>query len=159
MVSSFTFAPCRTLLGAVIRCINNLLGKDLFEIIISKIKPFLCEYFGLDVCADFELYQDFTVHYSARLDRRLDIHTDDSDITINICLKNNMARSGLQFYGASSTLFSETSNAIIDMELGQYDVLIHRGSHPHQVLSISSEGRSEDVESERVNLILWVKVK
>lgn len=43
------------------------------------------------------MFTDFSVHYGNGYDSYLAEHVDDSDITINICLKNNNNFTGLRF--------------------------------------------------------------
>lgn len=48
----------------------------------------------------FTSHHSFTVSYSPDTDRTLDMHTDDSDVTWNICLgKDGFEGSGLTFCG------------------------------------------------------------
>lgn len=131
---------------------SDLLSSELFDRIMQNIGHFLRVYFGIEDTERLVLFKDFTVHYGARLDRKLNIHRDDSDVTINICLKNTLNSTGLKFYGTSSTLFSTNSNSTeTGVDLEQFDVIIHRGSHPHEVVDQTIDN------GERVNLILWIK--
>ena len=53
--------------------------------------------------AAFDDHHSFIVAYSADEDAHLDMHTDDSDVTFNICLGKDFEGAGLQFCGNMGT--------------------------------------------------------
>jgi hypothetical protein len=137
---------------------EDILSILYYNTILMNISPFIYEYFNLNLTSKLILYKDFTVHYGKKLDTKLDIHVDDSDITINICLKNNLNYTGLVFSGVTNTLFSvKNNNNIILVDTEEYDVIIHRGNHPHQVRELFE--LNDDLNKNRINLILWLKVR
>ena len=84
-------------------------------------------------------YHGFIVNYAPNKQPNLDVHTDDSDVTLNICL-------GRKFTGGRLVLQDEEGiQAKIDHEIGQ--AVIHLGSQLHQAQNIRTGTRS--------NLILW----
>ena len=136
---------------------SKIVPVNIKETLISLFSPFINEYFGMDYTKKMLLFHDFSVHYGKNYDKKLITHVDDSDITINICLKNNLLKTELEFTGIVDTLFSNQNsfeNFLINLEQG--DILIHRGNHPHKVNQISTIDLKND-ESERVNAILWFK--
>lgn len=69
--------------------------------------------------------------------KNLALHTDDSKITINICLENTSNTGNVVFQ----------DNTIIQFEKGS--VLVHEGNNPHYT--------SDILDGERWNLVLWFK--
>jgi hypothetical protein len=136
---------------------DNVIENDDLSNLINSLLPFINEYFGIDPCKKLSLFVDFSVHYSNNMDTKLEEHRDDSDITINICLKNNLKSTGLVFSQIADTLFSKKSNKSFGIDLNPGDILIHRGSQSHQVLSMSKDDK-DNSEVSRVNLILWFKI-
>ena len=62
----------------------------------------------------------------------MDEHVDDSDITINICLKNKNDFTGLRFNEIPDTLFScKNTNKTIFASMNEGDILIHCGKQRH----------------------------
>jgi len=51
----------------------------------------------------FDNHHAFCVSYKPNEDRGLDMHTDDSDVTLNVCLGRNFTASGLTFCGDMGT--------------------------------------------------------
>ena len=134
---------------------ENVIGMDQLNKLLFELTPFIQEYFGLDPTKNLQLFYDFTVHYGKNLDRELKEHVDDSDITINICLKNDFKNTGLIFTQTVNTLFSRASNKSIEVHMKSGDILIHSGKQPHQVISYQEDLKDS---MERVNLILWFKL-
>jgi hypothetical protein len=51
----------------------------------------------------FDTHHSFMVQYKAGEDLGLDMHTDDADVTFNVCLGKNFTGAGLTFCGTLST--------------------------------------------------------
>lgn len=81
----------------------------------------------------------FYIKYDNKVQKKLDIHRDNSTWTINICLSNNLSDGKLVFV-KSGIVYSHTSN----------DGIFHRGSLEHYVDKVNSKGTRE-------NIIIWVK--
>lgn len=81
----------------------------------------------------------FYIKYDNKVQKKLDIHRDNSTWTINICLSNNLSDGKLVFV-KSGIVYSHTSN----------DGIFHRGSLEHYVDKVNSKGNRE-------NIIIWVK--
>ena len=135
----------------------DIIDSENLTILMNQLNPFITEYFGINPTKKLYLYSDFSVHYGRYLDTKLDEHVDDSDITINICLRNNLSSTGLNFTKIVDTLFSRSSHKSVEVDLKEGQILIHRGKQPHKVCELSSEDLSSQ-DSERVNLILWLKL-
>ena len=83
----------------------------------------------------------FYIKYDNKIQKKLDIHRDDSTWTINICLSNNLLDGKLVFV-KSNIVYTHTSN---------YGI-VHRGLLEHYVDNIKSQGQRE-------NIIIWIKSK
>lgn len=136
---------------------SDNLSPAQFEALIQQIGPVLYDYYDIPATKQFVLHRDFTVHYSGKLDRKLGIHVDDSDITLNICIENTLSRTGLRFDGTGNSRFSKINPMKqILVDLAKYDVIIHRGNHPHEVSDLQQED-IQDPTASRVCLIVWLK--
>lgn len=135
---------------------GDVITKEDFNCLKSSLLGYICEVFGIDPCKECYLYTDFSVHYGSAFgyDYKLDEHVDDSEITINICLKNTQKYTGLKFNQTPNTLFSIVHNKSILVDLEEGDILIHNGKQRHEVVQNSSANYGE-----RVNLVLWLKFK
>jgi hypothetical protein len=90
-------------------------------------------------------HHSFLVKYKVGQDRGLDMHTDDSDVTFNVCL-------GRQFSGAELSFCGHIREA---------DHRLHRKSYQHvqgwAVMHLGSQrhGAADIKSGERINLIMW----
>ena len=136
---------------------SDIIKNEEFEQIKKSLLSYIQEVYGIDPCKTCDLFKDFTVHYGFLRDGKLDEHIDDSDITINICLKNTKENTVLKFNSVPDTLFSikRQNPVIVNLEKG--DVLVHFGKQPHEVME--TEQKKVVEFGERVNLILWLKFK
>lgn len=85
------------------------------------------------------------VKYRAGEDLGLDMHTDDSDVTFNICLGRNFTAASLTICGDSRTPHHRAFYTSYAHERGR--ALVHLGSRRH--------GAEDIREGERNNLIVW----
>jgi hypothetical protein len=115
--------------------------------LITETWKFVKVFYKLDKYQEPYLYAGFMIKYSENKDSKLNLHTDDSLYTINICLENTTTGTEIIFHPISKGL---TNNLIVNMEENQ--VLIHLGSHPHETNNLKNKG-------ERTNIILWIKAK
>ena len=135
---------------------GDVITMEYLDKIKSSLLGYIYEVFGIDPCKKCYLFTDFSVHYGIgyKHDTKLDEHVDDSEITINICLKNTQDYTGLRFNQIPDTLFSfkNDKSVFVSMEAG--DILIHSGRQRHEVVQNSNPNSGE-----RVNLILWLKFR
>lgn len=134
---------------------SNVINSGELEQLKKILLPYIYEVFDVDPCKKCTLFTDFSVHYGFLRDDKLDEHVDDSDITVNICLKNTKEFTGLKFNQIPDTLFSIKANKPILVNLDKGDVLVHSGKQRHEVIK-NYEKETVDY-GERVNLILWLK--
>ena len=97
-------------------------------------------------------HHGFVVEYKMGKDVSLDFHSDDSDVTFNVCLGREFSGGTIYFNGlrcrmCQLTSSSEQEYVEIEHKLGR--ALLHRGQHRH--------GANEITSGERYNLILWCR--
>jgi hypothetical protein len=94
-----------------------------------------------------EHHHSFIVRYRPDEDLGLDMHTDDSDVTFNVCLGKEFEASGLQFCGM---IGSETHRqATYSYAHRKGTCVVHLGTLRH--------GADEITKGERNNLIVWCR--
>jgi hypothetical protein len=97
-------------------------------------------------------HHGFVVEYKMGKDVSLDFHSDDSDVTFNVCLGREFSGGEIYFNGLRCRMCqlsssSEQEYVEIEHKLGR--ALLHRGQHRH--------GANEITSGERYNLILWCR--
>jgi len=128
-----------------------ILNKIGFEPMMTKLqqeflKPLFAELFptlGIDI----DMHHTFTVQYKPQEDRGLDMHTDDSHITINVCLGKEFTGAKLHFCGKMGE--SNHRKFLLPYQHVKGQALIHLGRQRHGACDIET--------GERVNLIMWSK--
>ncbi|KAJ1461415.1 putative 2OG-Fe(II) oxidoreductase like-protein [Pelagophyceae sp. CCMP2097] len=101
--------------------------------------------FDADVASQFHRHHSFVVAYARDKDAGLDVHTDDSDITANICLGDVFSGAGLTFCGTIGE--SDHRQFAIRYNHAVGRAVLHLGSRRHGADDISSGTRR--------NLIIW----
>lgn len=91
----------------------------------------------------------FIVEYEATgsKDKHLNMHFDDSELTINLCLGKEFQGGEVMFAGHRDRPDTHGQLFVYDQVVGQ--AILHDGKHMHSALPIR--------EGERVNLILWMR--
>ncbi|CAJ1435356.1 unnamed protein product, partial [Effrenium voratum] len=87
----------------------------------------------------------FIVRYRSGEDLGLDMHTDDSDVTFNLCLGLDFAGAGLQFCGMTGATDHRKHQMCYKHRKGH--CVFHLGRRRH--------GADDITSGERLNLILW----
>jgi len=87
----------------------------------------------------------FVVRYREGEDLGLDMHTDDSDVTVNVCLGLDFTGAGLQFCGIIGAPDHRHHRFTYKHQKGR--CVVHLGQYRHGADDISS--------GERLNLVLW----
>ena len=97
-------------------------------------------------------HHGFVVEYGMDKDTSLGFHTDDSEVTLNVCLGRKFTGGTLYYKGLrcqscqqTPTLPGETFE--VDHKVGR--AMLNRGQHRH--------GADDITSGERYNLILWCK--
>ena len=96
--------------------------------------------------SNFNDHHSFIVRYTAGEDLGLDMHTDDSDVTFNICLGNsNFTGATLVFCGMFGSSNHRIQTHTYHHEIGR--AILHLGSRRH--------GAENILKGTRQNLIVW----
>lgn len=93
----------------------------------------------------FDGHHSFCVSYKPDEDRGLDMHTDDSDVTLNVCLGKEFEAAGLSFCGDMGTPDHRKESFRYSHVKGT--ALLHLGRRRH--------GADDICSGHRVNLIMW----
>jgi hypothetical protein len=94
---------------------------------------------------EFTSHHSFMVQYKQGEDLGLDMHHDDSDVTLNVCLGKEFTGATLSFCGGFGTRSHRKHTHTYSHARGRG--LIHLGSHRH--------GADDIISGERYNLIVW----
>lgn len=95
--------------------------------------------------ATFDGHHSFVVSYRPDEDRGLDMHVDDSDVTLNVCLGREFEASGLTFCGSLGAADHRLVSHKYKHQRGR--ALLHLGRRRH--------GADDIASGHRVNLIMW----
>jgi len=101
--------------------------------------------FPVQVQGGFDSHHSFMVQYKADEDLGLDMHTDDSDVTFNMCLGRSFTGASLTICGDSRTPQHRHFHHSYEHVRGR--ALVHLGSRRH--------GADDIRAGERNNLIVW----
>lgn len=141
--------------------VSILLKENLQLLLQSKLLPIINNFFNDGIQQKYVIYTAHAILYKSKGmgERSLNLHTDDSDITINITLNtNNLEGNELEFYGStpysSSILkkferFRLKEDKIIRIQHKIGSCLIHKGNHPHLTRPI--------LNGDRIGLVVWLK--
>jgi hypothetical protein len=134
--------------------LNQIGMADFLTKLLTKVLKPLAQglYAGNTQCAfmtDLDHHHSFVVSYREAQDTSLDMHTDDSDLTVNIALSDAQAFTGaaLNLCGISGTRDHRKHQSAYQHVRGQ--ALLHLGTQRH--------GASPLLTGERHNLIMWCK--
>jgi len=89
----------------------------------------------------------FSVRYAQAGDRRLDMHHDDSEVTLNVCLGRHFEGAGLTFCGLYGSKEYRRHSVTYAHQPGH--AVLHLGRQRHGADSIT--------HGERVSLVLWAR--
>lgn len=135
---------------------NVIESAELIKL-VNEIFPFVIEYFGFEPTKKLLLYADFSVHYGKHMDTKLEEHKDDSDITVNICLRNNLDSSIIRFSRSVDTIFSKSGLKQTFINFKPNQIISHLDYQLHEVLLLDKDDQDK-TDGHRVNLILWFKI-
>ena len=94
----------------------------------------------------FDDHHSFIVRYQAQEDLGLDMHTDDSDVTFNVCLgEPGFTQSTLTFCGMFGSPDHRHVSHVYHHEIGR--AILHLGNRRH--------GADDIAAGKRINLIVW----
>eukprot|EP00747_Dinoflagellata_sp_TGD_P051768 gnl/TRDRNA2_/TRDRNA2_147521_c1_seq1.p1 gnl/TRDRNA2_/TRDRNA2_147521_c1~~gnl/TRDRNA2_/TRDRNA2_147521_c1_seq1.p1 ORF type:complete len:267 (-),score=35.28 gnl/TRDRNA2_/TRDRNA2_147521_c1_seq1:54-776(-) len=110
----------------------------------EMLQPIAEALFGA-IGSQFSGHHSFMVRYETDGDLGLDMHTDDSDVTFNVCLGKEFDGAGLQFCGNQGTPKHRQSSLVYRHCKGR--CVVHLGYRRH--------GADDIRAGERLNLIIW----
>eukprot|EP00241_Pyramimonas_parkeae_P005798 CAMPEP_0114251380 /NCGR_PEP_ID=MMETSP0058-20121206/15239_1 /TAXON_ID=36894 /ORGANISM="Pyramimonas parkeae, CCMP726" /LENGTH=423 /DNA_ID=CAMNT_0001365177 /DNA_START=490 /DNA_END=1761 /DNA_ORIENTATION=+ len=110
----------------------------------NYLQPVASYLFG-DEGAQLDRHHSFMVAYQVDQDLGLDMHTDDSDVTFNVCLGKEFEGAGLQFCGAMGAADHRQHAHVYQHVKGR--CVVHLGRKRH--------GADDITQGERRNLIIW----
>lgn len=95
--------------------------------------------------SQFDDHHSFIVRYQADEDLGLDMHTDDSDVTFNVCLGDEFTGASLSFCGTMGAADHRHHSLTYQHQVGR--AILHLGMRRHG---------ADDIETgTRANLIVW----
>mmetsp|Transcript_27378 Transcript_27378/g.76480 ORF Transcript_27378/g.76480 Transcript_27378/m.76480 type:complete len:476 (+) Transcript_27378:86-1513(+) len=95
--------------------------------------------------ASLETHHTFIVQYAEDEDQGLDMHTDDSEVTFNVCLGKDFTGARLNFCGGFGRPDHRQHSKSYAHEIGR--CVVHLGTRRH--------GAADILSGERFNLIMW----
>ncbi|CAJ1426150.1 unnamed protein product [Effrenium voratum] len=126
----------------------NEIGMEpaLDQLVHTFLQP-VAQHLFRGVGSHVDRHHTFVVRYKVGEDLGLDMHTDDSDVTFNVCLGKDFKGAGLQFCGNQGAPDHRHASLCYQHQLGR--CVVHRGHRRH--------GADDITEGERLNLILWTR--
>lgn len=109
--------------------------KSVFNLFIhyfETIKDIIMQNYNIDQNFNINIYDCFIVKYEYDKQNKLELHIDESDITVNILLSND------KDFNGGGTYFEKNDSTI---KLKQGDILIHNGNLRHSAKEITSGKR------------------
>lgn len=126
--------------------IMSALGMEsLMDVLQDRILEPIGQKLFAQTGSEFTDHHSFLVHYEAGHDLGLDMHTDDSDVTYNLCLKQDFTGAKLQVCGIMGE--PDHRHGRLAYEHKQGWVICHLGRQRHGADNIDS--------GVRINLINW----
>jgi hypothetical protein len=123
------------------------------EQLVSQVMNVLSAIVYPHIGATLDHHHGFMVAYEIGKDENLDMHVDDADVTLNVCLGKEFTKGELLFAGVRCNHHQSTTHPLegetvqIEHKIGQ--ACLHVGRHRHAAKNIDS--------GERYNLILWCR--
>lgn len=128
--------------------INDIGLESMIDALIAQyLLPITTYLYPLDGGSSLDHHHSFIVQYECDGDVNLDMHTDDSDITLNVCISPKFTGGELDFCGHRGKKNHRKYQGLYQHALGRG--VLHLGTHRHGARDIRSGQRS--------NLIIWCR--
>ena len=132
--------------------LDDLGFRDFLDQIMEKVITPISKKLWWDMGQDsLDHHHAFTVEYAPNKDKRLEIHRDDSEVTVNYCLGTDFVGGVVRFEGMRcydhSNIGPNQKTEIFEYESIPGMALIHQGRHRHLANDI--------VSGERYNIVIW----
>jgi len=124
--------------------LNDIGFKSALDVLQALVAPVARALFPVEG-QKFDDHHSFVVSYRPDQDKGLDMHTDDSDVTLNVCLGDVFTASGLTFCGTMGAADHRQVSACYQHVPGR--AVLHLGRRRH--------GADDILSGHRVNLIMW----
>ena len=128
--------------------VNDIGMCPMIDVLLHRVlRPIAAALMPTEQGATLDTHRSFVVQYKVGEDRGLDLHTDNSDVTFNICLGKRFTGAKLTFCGHLGHPTHRQFSAEYTHRRGR--CLVHLGQQRHG---------ANDIESgERFNLIIWCR--
>jgi len=133
-------------------CILNEIGLGplMDQLISVYLGPVAMKFYGRFLSEGFEAHHSFIVAYSEGTDTSLGVHDDNSEVTINIALRDDYGGASLALYQHARTPQpTEVAEGGFEWRVGAGTALMHPGEMLHEVLPLES--------GNRMGLIIWLR--
>ena len=127
--------------------LNSIGLEKTFSILQQTVLNQISQVIFREEGTSLDWHHTFLVQYKPGEDLGLDMHTDDSDVTFNICLGREFTGARLEFCGKFGTTEHRQHKSSYSHQKGT--AVVHLGRQRHGAMNIES--------GERVNLIIWNK--
>jgi len=122
------------------------------RLVEDVVRPLAAAAFAEVGGASLDHQHAFVVEYGAGRDLDLDLHVDDAEVTLNLCLSDDFEGGALRFEGRRCRRHWQdyaSREELIDVPQRPGLAVLHAGAHRHRALPTST-GR-------RTNLIVWCR--
>jgi len=127
--------------------LNNIGMEPIFDKLLEIIKPLTAILYPSWGGNSIDHHHTFIVQYKMGKDLSLDMHTDDSEVTLNVNISDEFEGAPLNFCGFFGKKDQRKHSLTYIHQKGK--AIIHAGRHRH--------GAAEITDGERYNLIVWFK--
>lgn len=125
--------------------VNQIGFEPVITALVARcLQPIAARYFPAEGMT-LQRHHAFVVQYTVGKDTHLDMHTDDADVTFNICLGKEFEASGLTFCGGIGKAKHRKLSARYPHVKGR--CVMHLGTRRH--------GADTIISGERSNLVIW----
>eukprot|EP00756_Hemistasia_phaeocysticola_P056658 Hpha_TRINITY_DN3302_c1_g1::TRINITY_DN3302_c1_g1_i1::g.172473::m.172473 len=108
--------------------------------------------FGVE-WSELTVHTAFAIRYAPGSNMKLQLHRDDSDVTLNLCIHSSEDHQGneVMFEGSESLVGQPNpmTHERTPVAIPQLWAAVHWGRHPHETAPL--------VAGERTNIIIWLK--
>jgi len=127
--------------------LNNIGMEPVFDKLLEIIKPLAGTLYPQYGGKSVDHHHTFIVQYKMGKDISLDMHTDDSEVTLNVNISDDFEGAPLHFCGFFGQTDQRRHSLTYIHKKGK--AIIHAGRHRH--------GAAEITAGERYNLIVWLR--
>jgi predicted 2-oxoglutarate/Fe(II)-dependent dioxygenase YbiX len=127
--------------------LNDIGMEPVFDKLLEIIKPLTAILYPQYAGDSVDHHHSFIVQYKMGKDLSLDMHTDDSEVTLNVNISDEFEGAPLNFCGFFGQTDQRRHQLTYIHQKGK--AILHAGRHRH--------GAAEITSGERYNLIIWLR--